>query len=69
MGCIDEAMTEWQVAFDVPHNDARTANRLSLTLDRAKRYEGSASCDPQGARFCSGCRLQLRKRFESDWHA
>lgn len=43
MGRIDEAMTEWQVAFDVGSNDARTANRLSLTLDRAKRYEEAAS--------------------------
>jgi tetratricopeptide (TPR) repeat protein len=42
MGRIEEAIAEWQNALDAGSDDPTTANRLSLTLDRAKRYGDAA---------------------------
>jgi tetratricopeptide (TPR) repeat protein len=38
-GRIDEAIDEWQSAFDAGSNDPTTAVRLSMALDKAKRFD------------------------------
>jgi tetratricopeptide (TPR) repeat protein len=41
-GRVDEAIGEWQKAFDAGSDDPTTAVRLSMALDKAKRYEDAA---------------------------
>jgi|GEM_PF-2110612 tetratricopeptide (TPR) repeat protein len=39
MGRLDEAIDEWQSAFDAGSDDPTTVDRLSLVLDRSKLYD------------------------------
>jgi len=43
IGRVDEAIIEWQEAFAAGSTDAKTADRLSLNLDKAKRFEEAAT--------------------------
>jgi tetratricopeptide (TPR) repeat protein/outer membrane protein assembly factor BamB len=39
LGRTDEAISEWQNSFDAGSDDPTTVDKLSLALDRAKRFE------------------------------
>ena len=67
---MDDALTEWSRAFDEGSTDTTTANRLSMNLDRLKRYdEATAVIEAALERGLPAATEEtLRKRLERITH-